>query len=135
MIVCNYLLYCYFKKIKIMKKIFYIFIVALIITSCSSDPTKLDVNNLEEPCDFVDALTDIHNEMNVLFDKNQNKEKIDWEEKDKEKYQKLKDKRYELKGRLKDVYKGRDYRSVVNKEFSECGGYSEYVENRGTRCF
>ena len=118
-----------------MKKILYILTFALIITSCSSDPTKLDVNNLEEPCDFVDAMIDIHKEMNVLSDKYQNKEKIDWEEKDKEKYQKLRDKRKELKSRLKEVYKGRDYHSVVDKEFSECGGYSEYVENRGTRCF
>ena len=31
----------------------------VVFTSCSSDPAEIDVTNLEEPCDFVDAMQDI----------------------------------------------------------------------------
>tara|TARA_B110000014_G_C20071432_1_gene558819 strand:- start:322 stop:690 length:369 start_codon:yes stop_codon:yes gene_type:complete len=74
-----------------MKKALILFgIITLFLNSCGSKAANLDVNDLEDPCDFVEAYIDNLEAQIKLLEKNEGLDEYEWKKKDKKNFKKLK---------------------------------------------
>ena len=106
-------------------------IIALMFSSCGGNPTELDVKDLEDPCDFVDAYIDNYKAQIELLDDNDGEDFDDWDKSDQKDFKKLqriagKKINRRLEDILEDDFDGdyEDYEEWM-EEWEDCDGYDD----------
>jgi len=114
-----------------MKNLIFLFsIIILFISSCGSDPTKLNVDDLKEPCDFIDAYIDNYKAQIKLYENNKGELRINWDSSDHKKLNALENLIHKIKKRAHEVIED-DYngdRNVFRKESKDCNDLDDMGE-------
>lgn len=110
-----------------MKKLFALLTISAIITSCSTDPTNIDVNELEEPCDFLEALSDNYKAQIQLIEDNDDEKHEDWKKADKKKLKQLVKSKNKIVKKMKEVIEDDfdDDKGDFDDEMEECENFDE----------
>ena len=102
-------------------------VIALILSSCGGNPTELDVKDLEDPCDFVDAYIDNYKAQIELLDDNDGEDFDDWDKSDQKDFKKLKRLVRKIVKQseeiLEDNYDGD--KDEFEEEIEDCDGYDD----------
>ena len=114
-----------------MKKTLILFgIITLFLNSCGSKAVNLDVDDLEEPCDFVEALVDNYKAQINLYEDNEDESVDEWSKKDQKKLKKLKKLISKIRKQgekvIDDDYDGK--KSDFVDEFEDCDDFDDIEE-------
>jgi len=114
-----------------MKKLIYLFsIITLFISSCGNDPTELDVKDLEDPCDFVEALADNYKAQINLYEDNEDDYIDEWSKKDRKKLKKLQKLVRKIHKRSEKIIED-DFdedEEDFEDEIEDCDGWDDFEE-------
>ena len=114
-----------------MKKLIYLFsIITLLISSCGSDPTELNVKDLEDPCDFVEALADNYKAQINLYEDNEDDYIDEWSKKDRKKLKKLQKLVRKIHKRSEKIIED-DFdedEEDFEDEIEDCDGWDDFEE-------
>ena len=114
-----------------MKNLVFLFsIITLFISSCGNDPTELDVKDLEDPCDFVEALADNYKAQINLYEDNEDDYIDEWSKKDRKKLKKLQKLVRKIHKRSEKIIED-DFdedEEDFEDEIEDCDGWDDFEE-------